>query len=124
MSEGRNNKMFLPFTMKNVRHLPIVGDVHLSREQWPSDAKDWQNLWSIQPLPIKLSKIIYSVNEQEKAFTSISLHFQNQGFESFELAASNNGDSEVCQLKLRKSIATVKIKQRNTTEGVSKICGL
>ena len=94
--------MFLPFTMKNVRHLPIVGDVHLSREQWPSCAKDWQNLWSIQTLPIKLSKIIYSVNEQEMAFNSMSLHFQNQEFESFELAASNDCDSVVCQLKLRK----------------------
>ena len=94
--------MFLPFTMKNVRHLPIVGDVHLSREQWPSSAKDWQNLWSIQPLPIKLTKVTYAVNEQEMAFNSISLQFQNQGFESFELAASNDCDSVICQLKLRK----------------------
>ena len=38
---GRHNKAYLPFCMSNVRKLPIVGDVHLSREQWPSQPDDW-----------------------------------------------------------------------------------
>ena len=35
--------------LKNVRKLPIVGDVHLGREEWPSAPADWKNLWSIEP---------------------------------------------------------------------------
>jgi len=66
--------------MKNVRKLPIVGDVHYAREQWPATTEDWQNLWSTNPLPVKLSKLVYSVNEKEQAFNSLSLQFANQEF--------------------------------------------
>jgi len=38
-----------PLYMRNVRRLEIVGDVHLSREEWPSLPEDWENLWSIRP---------------------------------------------------------------------------
>ena len=50
--------------MKNVRRLPIVGDVHHEREEWPATAEDWQNLLSINNWPIKLCQIVYSVNEK------------------------------------------------------------
>lgn len=40
------------------------------------------------------------------------------------LEASNQLDNLVCHVKIQKGIRTVKIKQRNTPEGVSKICGL
>jgi len=62
---GGHSKALRPFTMKNVRKLPIVGDVYCGRKQWPSASKDWEDLLSIRPLPIKLTKIIYSVNEEQ-----------------------------------------------------------
>ena len=76
--------------MNNVRKLPIVGDVHFGREQWPSEPEDWQNLLSITPLPIKLSKIIYTVNESEKAFESLAFKFSNQKFQSVYVAPPSN----------------------------------
>ena len=75
-SLGRYNRVMQPFSMRNIRKLPIVGDLGREKEQWPSTESDWRSLWNIRPLPIKLEKIKYSVNEQEKAFTAISLEFQ------------------------------------------------
>ena len=40
-SLGRYNRTILPFSMKNVRKLPIVGDVYNERKQWPETAEDW-----------------------------------------------------------------------------------
>lgn len=74
--------------MSNVRLLPIVGDVYNGREQWPATQRDWQNLWHTQPLPVKLCKLVYSVNETEQAFNSISLEFVNQDFEIQALETS------------------------------------
>lgn len=34
--KGLHGKLYLPFTMKNVRKLPIVGDISSSKEQWPA----------------------------------------------------------------------------------------
>ena len=48
--------------MKNMRKLPIVGDVHLGRDQWPETPEDFLNIWQTRPLPLRLSKIIYQVN--------------------------------------------------------------
>ena len=117
-------KAFQPFTMKNVRRLPIVGDVHYTREVWPSTELDWSNLFSIDPLPIKLSKLVYSVNEEEQAFDAISLIFRNQEFKAYDFKATESAKRVTCSLPLRKHLQTIKIKQRNTPEGVSKICGI
>lgn len=38
-----------PLNLRNVRKLPIVGDVHLGREEWPSLPEDWEALWGINP---------------------------------------------------------------------------
>ena len=56
-SHGMYNRSYVGFKMSNVRRLPIVGDVHLSREERPSLPIEWQNLWSIRPLPVRLLKI-------------------------------------------------------------------
>ena len=69
-----------PLSMRNVRKLPIVGDVHLGREEWPSLPEDWEALWNINPQPIRLSKITYSVNTAERCFNAISLSFREQKF--------------------------------------------
>jgi len=74
--------------MASVRRLPIVGDVHLQREEWPFSPNDWKDLLSIWPAPVQLNKIVYSVNEKEKAFDAISLRFKNQKFEAFDMAAT------------------------------------
>ena len=63
--------------MMNIRRLPIVGDVHLGREQWPEKPEDWASLWSTSPLPVRVSSIAYSVNEECKAFSSLGLRFSN-----------------------------------------------
>ena len=86
--QKRDKQFDTSLTMKNLRRLPIVGDVHLGRESWPSTQEDWENIFSIKPLPIKLCKIAYSVNEREKAFNAIRIHFKNQEFESYELQAT------------------------------------
>ena len=76
----------MPFSLKqNLRKLPIVGDVHLSRGQWPNRPEDWLDLWALEPMPPRLNRLVYTVNEQELAFTSISLQFARQEFESFNL---------------------------------------
>ena len=134
ISEGAYGVKYEPFKMKNVRKLPFVGDVHCVKEQWPSSQEDWANLWEHNQLPIRLSKIIYGVNRQEKAFNYFSMHFkpsQNSDGEehsaSCEIVASKYDDcNDHTELRIfqRKLIHTVKIKQRNTPEGVSKICGL
>ena len=68
---------YLPFNMRNVKKLPIVGDVSCERKQWPSTSTEWMNLLQIRPLPIKLNQISYSVNSAERAFNSIRLTFCN-----------------------------------------------
>lgn len=98
--KGLHGKLYLPFTMENVRKLPIVGDVHYGREQWPSTQKDWSNLLSIAPLPVKLNKIVYSVNEKEAAFSSLGLRFASQTFESQILEATDHLDNLVCHVKI------------------------
>ena len=106
--------------------------MYKERQQWPMTEHDWKNLWNIRPLPIKLEKIQYTVNEQEKVFASISLAFQAQNFESYQVCTKNTEDQVVipedemdsCHVKMRKNVHTIKIKQRNTPEGVTKICGL
>ena len=75
-------------------------------------------------MPVKINKIFYSVNEKESAFNSLSFTFVGQKFVSQTLEATNEHEDAVCNIKIQKSIRTVKIKQRNTPEGVSKICGL
>ena len=75
-SLGRYNRVMQPFSMRNIRKLPIVGDLSREKEQWPQTEADWQSLWNIRPLPIKLETIKYTVNKYERAFTSISLEFQ------------------------------------------------
>jgi len=114
----------LPFALRYVKRLPIVGDVHLGREEWPSTPQQWNQLWSIEPKPIKLSHIVYSVNRQERAFDAFSLRFVNQTFKSYDLVATDNSERLVCKVRIRSSIATIKIKQRNSLEGISMICGL
>ena len=110
--------------LSKVRKLPIVGDVHLCREQWPSSVDDWRRLWGISPHPIKLAKIVYSVNAKEQAFNSIKLQFANQNFEGFDLSASDELPRKTCPVKLRKPITQIRIKQRNSLEGISKVCGI
>mgnify|MGYP001626793310 CR=1 FL=1 len=61
-SSGLSKKEKWTFSMKNVRKLAIVGDVHCAREQWPDLAEDWHKLWNIDSQPIRLSKVSYSVN--------------------------------------------------------------
>ena len=61
--------------MQHVRKLPIVGDVCSDREEWPSSPDDWLNILSIRPLPVRLNQIVYSVNEEERAFSSLGLRF-------------------------------------------------
>lgn len=85
----RKIKVFQPFNMKNVRRLPIVGDIHNSREAWPYTELDWVNLLGINPQPIKLSKLVYSINQEEGAFDAISLIFNNQEFKSHDLKATD-----------------------------------
>ena len=122
---GGHEKKLKPFTMKNVRKLPIVGDVLCGHNSKPDSQQDWSNLLGIRPLPIKLCTIEYSINEQEEAFSSLSLQFSNQNFPSPELKAYDNlGEKLICSVKLRKPTKIIKIKQRNTTNGISKICGL
>ena len=123
-SLGRHNRLYDAFTMKKVRCLPIVGDVHLAREQWPSSPQDWRNLWSIRPLAVKLDKIVYSVNKREKAFNAISLRFLNQNFKSYDLSCTSQTKRITLHVKQRQAIQTVRIKQRNNPDGVSQICGL
>ena len=102
-----------------------MGDVHLERDEWPSSPEDWHNLLSIQPGPVKLSKIFYSVNKIEKAFDVISLQFLGQKFPEYNLSATNGKKYMSCiKISSQTKPAVVKIKQRNTVEGVSKICGL
>ena len=96
--------------LKNVRKLSIVGDVHLGREEWPSLPADWKNLWSIDPKPIKLTKITYSINTGERCFNAISLLFKGQMFESYDLSATDVTMRRVCHVKQRYTIRTVKIK--------------
>ena len=96
--------------LSQVRKLPIVGDVHLAREQWPQSPQDWNNLWSLGPKAIRLSKIVYSVNRQRKAFDMLGLVFAGQKFKSFELSATEHAKRLVCHVKLRHPITTVKIK--------------
>ena len=91
---GRHDKAYLPFKMSDVRKLPIVGDVHYAREQWPAQPDDWKDLLGISPLPIKLSQIIYSVNESEQAFDSLGLKFSNQKFESAYIANPPKGSQQ------------------------------
>lgn len=55
------SKYGAPFAMRYVRRLPIVGDVHLRREEWPSAPKDWLKLWML-PHPIRVCKIRYAIN--------------------------------------------------------------
>ena len=92
--------------------------------------QDYSNLFNIRPLPVKLCSIEYSVNEDEEAFRSIALQFSNQKFEQWEVNSNNtkpqndDQDKYICQVMLRKPTKYIKIKQRNTLEGVSKICGL
>ena len=48
-------------------------------------------------------------------------------FDSYQYSIRNYSDDQevdVCNVKMRKNVHTVKIKQRNTPEGVAKICGL
>ena len=108
----------------NVYRLPIVGDVHLEREEWPFSPEDWHNLLSITPAPVTLSKIIYSVNVDEEAFDAISLRFANQNFQSYDLAATDQTKRIKLKVQPNLRIRLIKIKQRNTIKGVSKICGL
>jgi len=61
-----------PLSKQNVRRKPIVGDVHMKREEWPETREDWSKLWSL-PKPIRVCKIRYSVNVRERAFDAISL---------------------------------------------------
>ena len=108
-----------------MRRLPIVGDVHLEREEWPSSPEDWHNLLSLQPGPVQLSRIFYSVNQTERAFEVISLHFRGQKFKAYDLSATSGKPNMNCiKLSSKMKPAIVKIKQRNTVDGVSKICGL
>jgi len=64
------------------------------------------------------------VNEKEGAFDSLALKFSDQCFEPFYIASSEGSRKRTCPVKLRKDVNLIKIKQRNTVEGVSKICGL
>lgn len=109
--------------MKFVRRMPIVGDVHLGREEWPATPEDWDNLWNL-PQPIKVSKLSYSINVDEMAFDALSISFAGQDFDAYEIKATNRRRRIVKALKLRQEIKIIKIKQRNTPEGISKICGL
>jgi len=113
-----------PLLMRNVRKLAIVGDVHLGREEWPSLPEEWENLWSIKPQPIKLSKITYCINKEEQCFSAISLSFREQTFQAYDLSATDKVLRRVCHVKQRHPIRTVKIKQRNNPQGISMICGL
>lgn len=90
--------------MKNVRKLPIVGDVHLSREQWPSTPTDWHNLWNIATVPAKLTKISYAVNEHAKAFSAFNLHFLDQKFPSYDLSATDNDQRKSATVRYRQPI--------------------
>ena len=48
-------------------------------------------------------------------------------FNSYQYCIQNHNidqEVEVCHVKMRKNVHTVKIKQRNTPEGIAKICGL
>ena len=48
-------------------------------------------------------------------------------FDSYQYCIRNYSDDQevdVCHVKMRKNVQTVKIKQRNTPEGIAKICGL
>ena len=60
----RYGRKYSAFSLTNIRRLPIVGDVHLAREEWPSSQQDWVNLWSLPDLPAKLSRVSYSINER------------------------------------------------------------
>jgi len=93
-----------------MRKLAIVGDVHLGREEWPTLPADWENLWSIEPQPIKLTKITYSINAAERCFDAISLQFKGQTFEAYDLSATDATLRRVCHVKQRPTIRTVKIK--------------
>ncbi len=113
------------YKISDIRRLPIVGDVHLQREEWPSSPEDWQNLLSIQPGPVQLNKIFYSVNQIEKAFEALSLNFRGQKFRAYSLSATSGKPNMSClNIPSKMKPAVVKIKQRNNVEGVSKICGL
>jgi len=101
-----------------------VGDAHYAREEWPTTQRDWENLWSLNPHPIRLTKIVYSVNKERKVFDAISFRFAGQTFKSYEMSATEHHKRLVCPVKLRHGISTVKIKQRNSIEGISMICGL
>lgn len=60
--------------------------------------------------PIKLAKILYSVNQKEKAFDAISLHFKNQKFEAFDLESTRHTKRLAANIPMRKQISTIKIK--------------
>lgn len=75
--KGRLNRTYNAFKASNVRKLPIVGDVHLSREEWPATAEDWQNLWKMKKMPALLSKIVYAIDEKNQAFKAIRLVFDS-----------------------------------------------
>ena len=59
-----------------------------------------------------------------QAFDAISLRFTNQQFKSYELSATDKTKRIVCPVKKPQKISTIKIKQRNSPEGFSIICGL
>ena len=75
-------------------------------------------------MPLTLTKIVYSVNSSERAFGSIGLRFGDQGFQGEDLVALEEGTQVECPVVGKLKTQTVKIKQRNTPEGVSMICGL
>lgn len=48
-------------------------------------------------------------------------------FDSYQYCIQNYSDEQevdVCNVKMRKNVHTIKIKQRNTPEGIAQICGL
>ena len=72
-----------------------------------------------------LTKVFCSVNKQEKAFDAVSLGFRGQKFVGYDLSATRDSLNMNCyKLSAQTKPSTIKIKQRNTEEGVSKICGL
>lgn len=117
--KGRLNRTYHAFKASNVRKLPIVGDVHLSREEWPATAEDWQNLWKLKKMPALLSKIVYAIDEKNQAFKAIRLVFDSQTFQSFDLAATACTKRQVAHVSSRKPIRSIRIKQKNNVDGVS-----
>ena len=90
------------FSHSRLRRMPIVGDVHLGREEWPSSPADWENFLSL-PWPIKLTTIVYAVNQEERAFNALSLRFAGQKFESYDMCATK---------KLRRILLPVKLRTK------------